>query len=83
MIPGGWNRQRKASINQLDLGSVEGALEEDIFLGGIFRLRQTIQNIILTLFKAPWRRKKWFLVDGLVNGRPPIPNIILALLKIT
>ena len=58
MIPGGWNRQRKASINQLDLGSVEGALEEDIFLGGIFRLRQTIQNIILTLFKAPWKRKK-------------------------
>ena len=24
------------------------------------------------------RRKKLFLVDGLVKGRPPIPNIILA-----
>ena len=35
------------------------------------------------LFKASWRRKKLFLVDGLVKGRPPIPNIILALLKIT
>ena len=34
-------------------------------------------------FQAPWRRKKGFLVDGLVKGTPPIPNIILALLKIT
>ena len=46
-------------------------------------LRQTIQNIILTLLKAPWRRRNWFLVDGLVKGRPQISNIFLALLKIT
>ena len=46
-------------------------------------MSQTIQNIILTIFIAPWRRKKWFLVDGIVKGRPLIPNITLALLKIT
>ena len=50
---------------------------------GIVRLRQKIQNIILTLFKVPCRRQKWFLVDGTVKGRPPIPNNFLALLKIT
>ena len=49
----------------------------------IVRFKQTIQNIILTLFKASWRRKKWFLVDGLVKGRLPIPNIYLTFLKIT
>ena len=35
----------------------------------MIRLRQTIQNIILTLFKAPWGRKKCFLVDGLNRHR--------------
>ena len=50
---------------------------------GIVRLRQTIQNSFLTTFKAPWRSKKRFLVDRLVKGRPLIPIIILALLKIT
>ena len=68
----------EASINQEDPVSVESALEEDIFLGGIGRLIQRILNIILTLFKPPWRRKKWFLVNGSVKWRPPIPNIILA-----
>ena len=34
MIPGGYNRQRDASNNQLDLGSVEGTLEEKLFPGG-------------------------------------------------
>ena len=34
MVPGGWNRQREASNNQQDPGSVEGAFEEDMFPGG-------------------------------------------------
>ena len=42
---------------------------ECFLVDGIVRLRQTIQIIILTLFTAPWRRKKLFLVDGSVKGR--------------
>ena len=34
MIPSGWNRQGEASKNQQDPGTVEGALEEDMFPGG-------------------------------------------------
>ena len=33
MIPGGWNRQREVSNNQYNPGSVEGALEEEMFPG--------------------------------------------------
>ena len=34
MIPGGWNRQRKASNNQYDSGSGKGTSEEEILPGG-------------------------------------------------
>ena len=34
MIPGGWNRQREMDNNQYDCGSVEVALEEEMYPGG-------------------------------------------------
>ena len=34
MIPYEWNRQREAGNNQQDPGSMEGALEEEMFPGG-------------------------------------------------
>ena len=36
--------------------------------------------MVMALFKAPWRRKKYFLVDGIVREEPAIQNIIMALL---
>ena len=39
------------------------------------------QNIILTLLNRPWRRKKRFLVDGIVGWRVTTPNVILAVLR--
>ena len=53
---------------------MEGTSEEDIFLGRQVRLRQTKQNIIL--FKAPWRRNKSFLVDGLVANTEHHPGLV-------
>ena len=59
MILGGWNRQREASNYQQDPEPVEGALEEEMFPGGLnSKIEKTIQNIVLTMFKAPQRRKK-------------------------
>ena len=38
-------------------------------------------NIILALLNISWRRKKIFLVDGIVRGKPSTPDVIVALLK--
>ena len=35
-------------------------------------------NMILAQIKASWRGQRWFLLDGIVRGRPGAPNIILA-----
>ena len=44
--------------------------------------RPSIPNIILTLLKITWRRKRQFQVDGIGRERLEITNKILALLKV-
>ena len=39
------------------------------------------QNIILIPLDVPCGRKKRFLVDGIVRGKPSTPDVIVALLK--
>ena len=38
-------------------------------------------NMTLTLLNTPSRRKRRFLVDGIVRRMPPTPNVILALVE--
>ena len=48
---------------------------------GQFRKKSVPQNIFLTLLNMLCRRKKRFLVDGIVRGRLTTPNGILAVLR--
>ena len=72
MIHGGWTRQGVVSINQYDPGSVEGALEEEMFPGG---WNSQIETKNEEYYPDPVKNG---LVDGLVKGRPSIPIIIQA-----
>ena len=35
----------------------------------------------IVLLNIPWRRKKKYLVDGIVRGRPTTSNVIIAVLR--
>ena len=44
----------------------------------IVRWASVTPNMILAQFKASWIRQIWFLLDGIVRGRPATPNRTLA-----
>ena len=50
-------------------------------MDGKLRRKTALPNIILTLFNMSWRRRKIFLVDGIVQWRPTTLNLIVAVLK--
>ena len=66
MIPGAWNREREASNNQYDPGSVKGTLEEEMFPGG---WSSQIEGSNTENYPGPIQSSP---VDGIVTGRPPI-----------
>ena len=83
IIPGDWNKLKKASIKNYP-GPTEDAKEETEIIHGewkIFRGRPTMPKITLGLLKTPWRRKRLFLVDEILRGSSAISIMTLALLK--
>ena len=79
-IPGGWNRQEEANNTQCDHGPVQDTIKEMVIIPVGWKVRwiSVTPNMILAQLKASWMRQRWFLLDGMVRGRPATPNINLA-----
>ena len=83
MIPGGRNRQKEASYNQLTWLCERHWGKICFLMDGIVRLKQSIQIIILAFFKVPWKKKE--IIPGGWNNHQEAANnnSILAMLKTT
>ena len=81
MISGGWNSQKDTIDTKNDPWLVLAPWERTEVMPFGWNIKKEARNS--QPFQSARRRKKLIQVDRLFKGTPSIPNIILALLKIT